>query len=110
MAAAKATATVKATVVKKEKKATVKTTAKKTTKTAAKKTAAKKEDIKTTISVQYQDREWTAKTLIQTVKDIMKYDMQLDPKTIKNVDLYVNTEEDRVYFVVNGEINGSFAL
>lgn len=79
-------------------------------KPAAKKTVAKAAEVKTAICIQYQDREWDSKALVQTVKDIMKYDMQIDPKTAKEIQLYVNTEEDRVYFVVNGELSGSFAL
>lgn len=66
--------------------------------------------IRTEIAVQYQDREWTRDSLLQTVKDILKYDMQLEESIIKKVELYINTAEDRVYFVVNGDIHGNFAL
>ena len=106
----KKTTTVKASVKKTavKKAATVKKPAEK--KPAAKKATTKAAEVKTTICIQYQDREWDSKALVQTVKDIMKYDMQIDPKTAKDIQLYVNTEEDRVYFVVNGELSGSFAL
>ncbi|MBO5565222.1 MAG: hypothetical protein J5935_06365 [Lachnospiraceae bacterium] len=104
----------KAATVKKPavKKVAAKAPAKKAAakKPAAKKTVAKAAEVKTAICIQYQDREWDSKALVQTVKDIMKYDMQIDPKTAKEIQLYVNTEEDRVYFVVNGELSGSFAL
>ena len=105
-----ATAAAKKPAVKKT--AAKATTAKKTEakKPVAKKTATKAAEVKTAICIQYQDREWDSKALVQTVKDIMKYDMQVDPKTAKEIQLYVNTEEDRVYFVVNGELSGSFAL
>ena len=79
----------------------------KTVKTAA---VAQKAKLQTKIFVQYLDREWDEETMIQTVKDIMEYDMQLDPSAVKKILFYVNTEEDRVYFVADDDIKGSFAL
>ena len=104
---APAKAVAKATV---KKPAVKKAAAKTAAKAAVKKATAKAPEVKTAICIQYQDREWDQKALVQTVKDIMKYDLQIDPKTAQEIELYVNTEEDRVYFVVNKDIKGSFAL
>jgi len=107
--AAAAKAAVKASVKKPAPKKAVKAApAKKATAVAA--PAAKEAAAKVSVYVQYQDREWDRESLVQTVKDIMKYDMQIDPATAKDIRLYINTEEDRVYFVVNKDIHGSFAL
>ena len=54
----------------------------------AKKTAAPK----TEVSVQF----W-------------KYDLKKDPADLKSIQLYVKTEESRVYYVMDGEL-GSFEI
>lgn len=107
-----AKATVKKEAVKRVAKAAEPKKAAETKKTAAPAPvqSAKETAAKVSVYVQYQDREWDRESLVQTVKDIMKYDMQIDPETAKDIRLYINTEEDRVYFVVNKDLNGSFAL
>ena len=74
-------------------------------KPAAKKTAAPK----TEVSVQFDGKTYTTETLIQSAKDVWKYDLKKDPADLKSIQLYVKTEESRVYYVMDGEL-GSFEI
>ena len=71
-----------------------------------KKATAKEADTKTNIVLQYADKEVTYSTLVDNAKNVFIYDMGGKEADIKTLDLYVKPEENKVYFVVNGEING----
>lgn len=120
--------TVKAEPVKEEKKApakktaaktTAKTTAKKETakapakKTPAKKTAAPaevKEEVKAQVCVQYAGKSYTTEDLVKIAKDVWQYDLGKAAEDFKSVELYVKPEENVVYYVINGEISGNYAI
>ncbi len=102
-------------VAKKTTKTATKTTAKKAATSAAKKTTAKAVEQKvaetrTTVSVQFSGKEYTTEELIKIAKDVWQYDLQKDPADIKEVELYVKPEESAAYYVINGDVTGSFAL
>ncbi len=106
---------VKAAVKEEKKEAEKKPAAKKTAvkKTAEKKkTAVKKAAVAETVSsviLQYGGREIQADDLIQRVKDIWAGEGKA-AEELKDVKLYVKPEEYMVYYVVNGDITGSFDL
>ncbi|MBO5451843.1 MAG: hypothetical protein J6A11_09935 [Lachnospiraceae bacterium] len=110
MAETKAKATVKAetaeSVVAKEevKKETVKKAA------PAKKAPAKKAEAKAVVHLQFDGKSYTNDDLIKIAKDVWKYDLGNKPADFKSVELYVKPEDSRAYYVVNGEITGSFAI
>ncbi len=87
-----------------------KTTAKTTTKAA--KGAAKKEAFKATLHLEYKGQSRTTDDLVKIAKDVWKYDMKQKVGDFKKVELYVKPEENKVYFVVNGDADntGSFDL
>lgn len=125
--AAKAT-TVKAEAVKAEpvkaaakaepKKAevkaeTVKTTEKKATKkaTAAKKTTTTRcKKAKEAITVEFAGKSYTTEALVQIAKDVWKYDLNQKDADFKSVEIYVKPEESVAYYVINGDVTGSFAI
>lgn len=98
--------------------------AKKTTtrKTAAKKVTAKKETakkaapaekkaaVKETVHVQFADKSYTSEDLVKIAKDVWKYDLNQKVSDFKSVELYVKPEESVVYYVINGEVKGSFGI
>ena len=95
----KKTVAEKAPVVKAE----AKKTADEVKKTVAKKApAVKKPDVK--FVLQYAGKEVSCKDMMENVK------AQWQGAAMKEVVLYVKPEENRVYFVVNGEPAGSFEL
>lgn len=82
------------------------TTAKKTTATKAsttKKTATKKpaKEPKVKAVFQYQDLEFTEASCIK------KANKGAD---LKNINIYIKPEEGKIYYVANGDINGSVDL
>ncbi len=96
-----------------KKTTTRKTTAKKTTakkETAKKTTAAKKTAVKETVHVQFADKSYTAEDLVKIAKDVWKYDLHQKVGDFKSVELYVKPEESVVYYVINGEVQGSFGI
>ena len=48
--------------------------------------------------------------LIKIAKDVWKYDLGKKVSDFKSVELYVKPEEFRAYYVINGEVTGSFAI
>lgn len=118
------------TVAEPKKEEVKKTPAKKTTeakkapakKTAAvKKTADKKETvqkevpvkkavIKETVHLQFAGKAYTTEDLVKIAKDVWKYDLNQKAGDFKTVELYVKPEENVVYYVINGDVTGSFAI
>ena len=81
-----------------------------TKKAATKKVTAKKEEVKATIQVEYADKKYTTEALIQIAKDVWKYDLKQKAADFKTVELYVKPEENKVYYVINGDVKGDFAI
>ena len=119
-APAKKTTAKKATAAKKapakKEAAAKKTTAAKTAtkkvpakKTAAKKTTAKSA-VKAVVNLQFSGKSYTEADLIKIAKDVWKYDLKQKAADFKNIELYVKPEEQRAYYVINGETTGSFAI
>lgn len=76
----------------------------------AKKPAAKKTEVKTAVHLQFAGKSYSTEDLIKSVKDIWKYDLKKKAGDFKSVELYVKPEENAVYYVVNGDITGSFHI
>lgn len=89
-----------------------KAAAKKTTAKAASKAekAPAKKAVKATLHLEYKGRSQTTDELVKIAKDVWKYDMKQKVGDFKSVELYVKPEENKVYFVVNGDMTGSFDL
>lgn len=118
--------TVKKTTVKKTA-AAKKEPAKRTRTAAAKKetakktAAAKKEPVakrpyttrrpsKVEVTLELAGNSHTQDSLVQSAKDVWVYDLGRDVKDFKTLELYIKPEDNAVYYVVNGEVTGSFAL
>ena len=92
----------KAPVAKAEEKAPVKA--------EVKKPAAKKETLKSEISVQFGGKSYSQEELLKIAKDVWKYDLKQKAADLTSVELYVKPEENMVYYVMNKEITGSFYI
>lgn len=82
-------------------------------KTGAKKSAARRSSsrgYKSEVIIQRSDFEVTSSGLVDEVKEIWTKEMGNLVRDLKDVKVYVNTEEAMAYYVINGEVNGSFAL
>lgn len=104
---------VKKETAEKKETAAKKADGRKTTavkKAAAEKKTASKEAIKQTVSVQFSGKSYSTEDLVKIAKDVWVYDLDGKEKDFKSVDLYVKPEENSVYYVINKEVTGSFAI
>ena len=131
--AAEATAKIEADETKaesiktEEKKAESKTAAKKETvkketvkKETAKKEPAKKTAVKTAsakkavqeniIHVQFAGKSYSQDALMEIAKNVWQHDLKKNMEDLVSVELYVKTEESKVYYVMNGDVTGDFAI
>lgn len=101
----KKAAPVKKAAAKKEapKKETVK-------KETAKKAPANKSEEKAIVNLQFDGKSYTAEDLVRIAKDVWQYDLQKKPADFDTVELYVKPEESQVYYVINEEVTGCFAI
>lgn len=97
--------TVKA--AKTEEAKETKTEAPKAKKAPAK--AAAKKEVKTALHIQYGGKAYTMEDLVKIAKDVWKYDLKRKAGELESVELYVKPEENKVYYVMNGE-SGSFDI
>ena len=80
-------------------------------KAPAKKAPAKKAEVKTDIVIELAaDRQYTNDSLVKILKDVWKYDLKKKVSDIKTVEMYVKPYEGSVYYKVNGEVEGEFAI
>lgn len=126
-AAKKATAAVQAEV-KETKKATAKKAT--ATKATATKAVAEKAEVKETkkaattkkatttkaaskkveVTVEFAGKAYSTEQLAKIAKDVWVYDLGRKATEFKTVEIYVKPEECQAYYVVNGDVTGSFAL
>ncbi len=88
-------------------------TAKKGAGTAAGKTAAKKTEKaepKALMHIQYGGKSISQENLVKSAKDIWKYDLKRKAGDLTSIELYVKPEENRVYYVMNGDVTGCFDI
>lgn len=96
-----------------KKPAAKKTSAKAATKkTTVKKTAtrAKKAEVKEVVHVQFEGKSYTTEDLVKSAKDVWKYDLKQKASDFKSVEIYVKPEESLAYYVINGDVTGSFLI
>lgn len=80
-------------------------------KKASAKKATKKTELKTNITLEFSpERKYTKADLEKITKDVWRYDLKGKVSDLKSVDLYVNATEGRVYYVINGDVTGDFAI
>ena len=87
-------------------KKAVKSTAAKT----ATKTAAKKAVVKETVYLQYMGKEINKEDIMKNVKEVWTKELKNKVGDMKSVTLYLKPEENKAYYVINGEFDGSFGI
>lgn len=105
----------KKTVAKKaaEKKPAAKKTVEKKApaeKTETKATGKKAAAIQQSLHIQYADKNVSMEDLQKIAADVWKYDLNKGDEEYTSLDLYVKPEENTVYYVFNGDIQGSFLI
>ena len=104
----------KAETKKADEKEAVKETAKiaKTAKAAKKTTTRRttKKEASAEIYVQFLGREIYAKDVLENVKKIWTDEMGKKAGDLKDVKIYIKPEENKAYYVINGDVTGAVAL
>lgn len=77
---------------------------------AAKRTTVKKAAVAADVHVEFSGRSYAKEDLVKIAQDIWQYDLEKKPEDFKTVSLYVKMEENKVYYVINDEVEGSFAI
>jgi hypothetical protein len=75
----------------------------------AKKAPAKNAELKSELHIQFGGKSYSEEDLLNIAKDVWKYDLNKKPEELASVELYVKTEENKVYYVMNEE-TGSFDI
>ena len=77
-------------------------------KAAAKRAPAKKAEVKETFAVQFAGKDYASDVIVKLVKDA--YKATKNKAAIKTLNVYVNTDDSRAYYVINDEFHGSVEL
>ena len=77
-------------------------------KAAVKKAPAKKAEVKETFAVQFAGKDYASDVIVKLVKDA--YKATKNKAAIKTLNVYVNTDDSRAYYVINDEFHGSVEL
>ena len=78
--------------------------------TVKKETAAEKTEVKESLHIQFNGKSYASEELIKIAKDVWVFDLNQEEKDFKSVELYVKPEENVVYYVINGSVQGSFNI
>lgn len=105
--AVKKTPAAKKAPVKKAPAAKKETVKKETVKKAP---AAKKPVVKEEVNFQFSGKSYTSEDLIRITRDVWKYDLNGKEEDIQSIELYVKPEENTAYYVINGDVTGSFFI
>lgn len=79
-------------------------------KETVKKAPANKVEEKAVVNLQFDGKSYTAEDLVRIAKDVWHYDLKKKPADFQTVELYVKPEESQVYYVINEEVTGCFAI
>jgi len=77
---------------------------------AAKKAPAKKAAVVESVNFQFAGKSYTPDDLLKICKDVWTYDLNGKEEDLKSVELYVKPEENTTYYVINGDVTGSFFI
>lgn len=105
--AVKKTPAAKKAPVKKAPAAKKETVKKETVKKAP---AANKPVVKEEVNFQFSGKSYTSEDLIRITRDVWKYDLNGKEEDVKSIELYVKPEENTAYYVINGDVTGSFFI
>ena len=78
--------------------------------TVKKAPAAKKPVVKEAVNFQFSGKSYTSEDLIRITRDVWKYDLNGKEEDVKSIELYVKPEENTAYYVINGDVTGSFFI
>lgn len=79
-------------------------------KTATRVVTAQKTEVSEVVNFEFNEKSYTSDELLKIAKDVFKYDLKMKANDLKSINLYVKPEENLAYYVINGDITGSFLI
>lgn len=86
------------------------TSKKETVKKETVKKAKAAPEVETAVHFEFNGKSYTPEDLVKICKDVWKYDLNGKEEELESVELYVKPEENVTYYVINGDIKGSFNI
>lgn len=95
-----------------EKKEEVKkeTVKKETVKKETVKKVKAQPEVKAAVHFEFSGKSYTPEDLLKICRDVWKYDLNGKEEDFKSAELYVKPEENVTYYVINGDVKGSFNI
>lgn len=72
--------------------------------------SVKKTEVKCSLQVQYAGKAYGQEELEKKAREIWKGELKQKAGDLKSIELYIKPEENKVYYVLNGECKGSFDI
>ena len=79
-------------------------------KTETKAKSKKATAVQQSLNIQYSDKNVSMDDLQKIAADVWKYDLNKGDEEFTSLDLYVKPEENTVYYVFNGDVQGNFLI
>ena len=76
----------------------------------AAKTAAAKKTVSEVVRFEFNNKSYTPEELLKSARDVWVYDIGKKVSLLHDIELYVKPEEEKVYYVFNSDITGSFNI
>lgn len=67
-------------------------------------------EVKAAVHFEFSGKSYTPEDLLKICKDVWKYDLNGKEEDFKSAELYVKPEENVTYYVINGDVKGSFNI
>ena len=67
-------------------------------------------EVEAAVHFEFSGKSYTPEDLVKICKDVWKYDLNGKEEELGSVELYVKPEENVTYYVINGDIKGSFNI
>lgn len=62
------------------------------------------------VYIQYGDKEVCLQDVLDKVEEQWTKDMENEADSLKELKLYIKPEDNAAYYVINGDVTGSFGL
>ena len=72
--------------------------------------AAAKKAPTVSVKLEFNNKSYTREDVVNSATDVWVHDIGRPAADLKEIELYVKPEEEKVYYIFNGDISGSFNI
>jgi len=62
------------------------------------------------VKLEFNNKSYTRENVVNSATDVWVHDIGRPASELKKIELYVKPEEEKVYYIFNGDISGSFNI